>query len=221
MGDVSSLDLDPALTEDSTGARSSTGGADDAAADSDSEARLRRGLHRATATNARMSAVVLVLATIYVGWLAERFAASRPLAVALVAIRLTAAVWRWSIGRAASIEIIPGRGREPRFYSALDQNAYLVCLLWAPATLLVYPAITDCELLIVVADTGIGIPEEIQDRVFEPFFSAPQTTNRKDGLGLGLAIVKALVIKLGGQVELQSRAGKGTTTVIVAIPLVE
>ena len=56
--------------------------------------------------------------------------------------------------------------------------------------------------------------------MFEPFFRAPQTTNRKDGLGLGLAIVKALVIKLGGQVELQSRAGKGTT-VIVAIPLVE
>ena len=47
-----------------------------------------------------------------------------------------------------------------------------------------------------------------------------RSTHRKNGLGLGLAIVKALVIKLGGQVELQSRAGKGTT-VIVAIPLVE
>lgn len=75
------------------------------------------------------------------------------------------------------------------------------------------------ELHIVVADTGIGIPEDIQDRVFEPFFRAAQTTGRKDGLGLGLAIVKALVVKLGGHVELQSRAGKGTT-VIVAIPLV-
>ena len=75
------------------------------------------------------------------------------------------------------------------------------------------------ELFIVVADTGIGIPEDIQDRVFEPFFRLPQTTGRKDGLGLGLAIVKALVIKLGGQVELQSRASKGTT-VIVTLPLV-
>ena len=154
MGDVSSLDLDSASTEDSPGARSSTGGAD--AADSDSEARLRRGLHRATATNARLSAVVLVLATIYVGWLAERFAASRPLAVALVAVGLTAAVWRWSIGRAASIEIIPGRGREPRFYSALDQNAYLVCLLWAPATLLVYPAITDKSHAVTYALCAVG-----------------------------------------------------------------
>ncbi len=140
MGDVSSLDLDSALTEDNTEASPTTGGADAGAAGNDSEARLRRGLHRATATNARLSAVVLVLATIYVGWLAERFAASRPLAVALIAVGLTAAVWRWVIGRAATVEVIPGRGREPRFYSALDQNAYLVCLLWAPATLLVYPA---------------------------------------------------------------------------------
>ena len=94
MGDVSSLDLDSALTEHDTEASPTTGGADDDAAGSDSEARLRRGLYRATAKNARLSAVVLVLATIYVGWLAERFAASRPLAMALVAVGLTAAVWR-------------------------------------------------------------------------------------------------------------------------------
>jgi hypothetical protein len=88
MDEVSSIDLDSALTEDSTAAGPVTGGA---AAGSDSEARLRRGLHRATATNARLSAVVLVLATIYVGWLAERFAASRALAVALIAVGLTTA----------------------------------------------------------------------------------------------------------------------------------
>jgi signal transduction histidine kinase len=489
MAEVSSLDLDSVLTEDDAGARPAAGGVgEDDAAGNDGEARLRRNLRRATATNARLSAVVLVLATVYVGWLAERFAASRVLAAALMAVGLTAAVWRWSIGRAATVEVIPARGQELRFYSALDRNAYLVCLLWAPATLLVYPAITDkshavtyalcavgsmsigsmvllpsahrgywaltathiaafviasvfiessrswltafllavygvavvrisdqvrrtarrllrihritdrlrhealqreqallveaacaarsaeltaterqhlfmakvgheirtpaqiimadveflehrlagnpelhltlrrlrsaanlvshqmqgiadyarsqswrsddrleqaalpvlinhianlhataanakglkvrvvaqdvqlrvdlgkvCqivenlfgnavkytstgnvtvsadvretthrarELIIVVADTGIGIPEEIQDRVFEPFFRAAQATSRKDGLGLGLAIVKALTLKLGGQVELQSRAGKGTT-VIVAIPLVE
>ena len=68
MSDVSSLDVDSALTEGNTEASPTPGGADDAAgAGSDSEARLRRSLHRATATNARLSAVVLVLATIYVG----------------------------------------------------------------------------------------------------------------------------------------------------------
>ena len=76
------------------------------------------------------------------------------------------------------------------------------------------------ELRIVVADTGIGIAQEVQDRVFEPFFRVPQESHRKDGLGLGLAIVKSLVAKLGGHVELQSSLGEGTT-VSVAIPLVE
>ena len=75
------------------------------------------------------------------------------------------------------------------------------------------------ELLIVVADTGIGISQDVQGRVFEPFFRAAQTS-RKDGLGLGLAIVKSLVTKLGGHVELESGVGEGTT-VSVAIPLVE
>ncbi|MBK6616037.1 HAMP domain-containing sensor histidine kinase [Ottowia sp.] len=76
------------------------------------------------------------------------------------------------------------------------------------------------ELVIVVADTGIGIPEDVQDRVFEPFFKAAQSPARRDGLGLGLAIVKTLVTKLGGRIELQSRAGKGTT-VVVSLPLAE
>ena len=51
-----------------------------------------------------------------------------------------------------------------------------------------------------VRDTGVGIPEDIQDRVFEPFFRAPETSHGKDGLGLSLAIVQALVGRLGGQV---------------------
>ena len=59
MDEVSSIDLDSALTEeDSTGAGPAAGGGADTAADS--EARLRRGLHRATATNAGLSAVVLL-----------------------------------------------------------------------------------------------------------------------------------------------------------------
>ena len=76
------------------------------------------------------------------------------------------------------------------------------------------------ELVIVVADTGIGIPDEVQDRVFEPFFKAAKSPARRDGLGLGLSIVKDLVTKLGGRIELRSRAGKGTT-VVVRLPLAE
>ena len=486
VGDVSSRDLEPASSADSNEVGRGSGDSD--AAQNESEARLRRSLLRATANNARLSSVALGFATLYVGWLAWRFADSRLLALALVVTGLATAIWRWSIAGMAAVDILPREDLERRFHAALDRNAYLVCCFWAPASLIVYPAITDkghavtyalCalgsmsvgsmyllpgahrgfwvlagvqfasflvatvfietehlwvtafllvlyavaayrisdqvrrttrnllrthqvtdqlrhqaiereqamlveaasaarsaelmaterqqvfmakvgheirtpaqiimadveflehrladsaelhltlrrlhsaadlmahqmqgiadyarsqswraddrlqlaqlssvvgdivnlhastagakglalkvaaqdvellldlgkvrqivenlvgnavkytatgevsvsaevrstpigprELVIVVADTGIGIPEDVQDRVFEPFFKAAQSPARRDGLGLGLAIVKSLVTKLGGRIELQSRAGKGTT-VVVSLPLAE
>jgi signal transduction histidine kinase len=59
---------------------------------------------------------------------------------------------------------------------------------------------------ISIADTGRGIPEKIQTRVFEPFF-----TTRASGTGLGLAIVKRIAEAHGGRVELTSAPGLGTT----------
>jgi len=63
-------------------------------------------------------------------------------------------------------------------------------------------------VVLVVSDTGAGIPAEIQDRVFEPFFT---TKGVGEGTGLGLASVYAIVKKHGGFVRLQSREGQGTT----------
>jgi signal transduction histidine kinase len=59
-----------------------------------------------------------------------------------------------------------------------------------------------------VSDTGCGIASEIQDRVFEPFFT---TRGQALGSGLGLARVKGFVDQLGGYVTLSSAAGEGTT----------
>lgn len=56
-----------------------------------------------------------------------------------------------------------------------------------------------------VRDTGIGIPDDLREAVFEPRF----TTNEK-GNGLGLGIVKKVVAAHGGKVELRSRSGWGT-----------
>ena len=68
------------------------------------------------------------------------------------------------------------------------------------------------RLQIAVRDTGIGIPEEHQNRIFEEFFQVgnPGRTSKK-GLGLGLSIVQRMSGLLGYTMALQSEAGKGST----------
>jgi len=59
---------------------------------------------------------------------------------------------------------------------------------------------------ISVSDTGRGIPDEHLKRIFEPFY-----TTKKKGSGLGLMIVQRVVRAHNGRIELESRAGRGTT----------
>lgn len=59
-----------------------------------------------------------------------------------------------------------------------------------------------------VSDNGIGIPEELQNKVFERFFRA---TTKASGSGLGLYLLRQAVAKLKGEASLQSVEGKGTT----------
>ncbi|NLI45607.1 MAG: hypothetical protein GX414_00715 [Acidobacteria bacterium] len=62
-----------------------------------------------------------------------------------------------------------------------------------------------------VADTGIGIPPDEQQRIFEEFYRASNAKHeKKEGTGLGLAIVKVTVEKYGGRIEVASELGKGT-----------
>jgi signal transduction histidine kinase len=63
-----------------------------------------------------------------------------------------------------------------------------------------------------VSDTGIGIPKEFHDKIFERFRQVESSFSRKHGgNGLGLAISKSLVELLGGQVWIESEQGKGST----------
>lgn len=64
--------------------------------------------------------------------------------------------------------------------------------------------------LITVTDTGVGIPEELQERVFEEFYQAPGP-RRTIGTGLGLPYARRLAGLLGGALELDSEPGRGST----------
>ncbi|PLX01260.1 MAG: hypothetical protein C0594_13590, partial [Marinilabiliales bacterium] len=67
-------------------------------------------------------------------------------------------------------------------------------------------------LLFSVSDTGIGIPEDKKEHIFDTFTQAEESTTRKyGGTGLGLAICKRLVEKLKGKIWLTSKEGHGTT----------
>lgn len=67
------------------------------------------------------------------------------------------------------------------------------------------------RLLIQVSDTGIGIPEQQQQKIFDPFSQADTSISRRfGGSGLGLAIVKQLVDLMAGDIRLESMSGKGT-----------
>jgi two-component system, sensor histidine kinase len=73
-------------------------------------------------------------------------------------------------------------------------------------------------LQFAVADTGVGIPAEKRDRLFEPFYQLNHFMNRQhEGTGLGLAITKKLVELMDGHIELEDREGPGATFVFTAV----
>lgn len=71
----------------------------------------------------------------------------------------------------------------------------------------------------VISDTGVGIDEETQKHMFEPFYrNSKEISEETEGTGLGLSIVKAFLDLCGGTIKVESGFGKGTTF-IINIPL--
>ncbi len=78
----------------------------------------------------------------------------------------------------------------------------------------------DKYFYINVADSGVGIPEDVQDKIFERFYRVDKARSRETGgTGLGLAITKDIITKHNGQIKVSSKMDHGTTF-SVRIPLV-
>ena len=72
------------------------------------------------------------------------------------------------------------------------------------------------KVVLLVIDTGIGIPKEHQERIFERFYRVDKSHSKSTGgTGLGLAIVKHIVAKHEAVLELNSESGKGTTMKVI------
>jgi signal transduction histidine kinase/ActR/RegA family two-component response regulator len=67
--------------------------------------------------------------------------------------------------------------------------------------------VADGRMVIEISDTGVGIREDVKERLFEPFFT---TKARAGGTGLGLFVSLGIVTSLGGNIEIESRVGEGT-----------
>ena len=70
------------------------------------------------------------------------------------------------------------------------------------------------NVLLSVEDTGVGVPSEIRDKIFSPFFST-----KGKGAGLGLAQTHKIIDEIGGEVDLVSRVGLGTKVTLHLPPL--
>jgi len=74
----------------------------------------------------------------------------------------------------------------------------------------------DDQVQIDIIDTGIGIPADDLESVFEEFFRAGNARkNERDGTGLGLSIVKQIVERHGGEISVQSQEGQGSTFTVI------
>lgn len=107
-------------------------------------------------------------------------------------------------------------------YHAMENHGGEICVTFTKQTLaqdtLTTPLLAPGDYAVLsIADNGHGIPAEIQNKIFEPYF----TTKKKDkGTGLGLATVYGILKEHGGDIEVESEIGKGTTFQVF-LPLME
>jgi signal transduction histidine kinase len=75
---------------------------------------------------------------------------------------------------------------------------------------------TDKHILLSISDTGVGIPEEVKNKIFEKFYTENTKTGevKLKGYGIGLYVSKQLLLRMGGDISVESIVGRGTTFTI-------
>jgi signal transduction histidine kinase len=81
-------------------------------------------------------------------------------------------------------------------------------------SVIVTGSFTDNELVIVIQDTGIGIPDDSVPHLFEKFYRVREHENKAQGTGLGLSISKQIIQGHNGRIEVKSKMGVGTSFTI-------
>ena len=74
------------------------------------------------------------------------------------------------------------------------------------------------RMIIKVSDTGIGIPDDARERIFDPFYTVSDRSRVHGGTGLGLSLVRNLAEKQHGSVQL-AESGPGGSTFVIALPM--
>jgi signal transduction histidine kinase len=107
----------------------------------------------------------------------------------------------------AGIDSVPPLSADPHQLKQVFLNLFMNAIHAMPnGGTVTVNAKRDANFAIVrVADTGVGMEEEVLSRIFEPFY-----TTRREGTGLGLAIVSKIVEQHGGSIEATSKPGHGT-----------
>jgi len=86
-------------------------------------------------------------------------------------------------------------------------NIFTNCIYSMPegGKMAISTSVDDESAIIEIRDTGIGMPEEVLENMFNPFY-----TNRQGGTGLGMAVTQKIIQEHDGKIEVQSEVGKGT-----------
>ena len=106
----------------------------------------------------------------------------------------------------------------PRLLRRLLRNLLENARRYSDGPVTVVLAASAASALIRVNDQGPGVPAELRERIFEPFYRLPGASERDGGVGLGLALVKSIAERHGGSVRCEAPAGGGASFV-VALPL--